>query len=334
MSSADSIGPGGIMRAFRHIPVLAGVCDDLEEVSPDAWLFNYSNPATSNGIGMRMVSDIRSVGLCTCSSVPHNAHYLAAMAGAEPEDMMVPAPAAGLNHFAAITELRFKDGSDALPTVLEKMTNDVTKWGLETYGVLPYCWSYWTDFIPGLTRPEDKYEGKAQGMRMAHNMHVYDIGYERERSGHWADLVGKLASGEQELSINVLPEDESIEAVEIIEDIIENRNRIHVVNVPNCGAIGNLPVDAVVEVSSVINGYGVTPMYVGDIPEAWAAILRSHITCQELTAEAALTGDYDTALQAYLADPQMAAKLTPAEIKVLLDEMLEAHAANLPQFAA
>jgi alpha-galactosidase len=334
MPIADSIGPGGIMRAFRHIPVLASVCEDLEEVSPDAWVFNYSNPATSNVIGMNMVSDIRVAGLCTCSSIPRNAAYLAAMAGAEPEDMMVPAPAAGLNHCAAITDLRFKDGSDALAAVLEKASESVTKWGLETYGVLPYCWSHWTEFIPGLMRVEDKYEGRAQGLRMQHNLHVHDMDHERERSAHWADLAAKLASGEQELSLNVLPEDEAIEVVEIIEDIIENRNAIHVVNVINGGAISNLPEDAVVEVSSVVNGYGISPMNIGEIPEAWAAVLRSHITCQELTAEAALTGDYDIALQAYLTDPTMAARLTPAETKALLDEMLAAHAAYLPQFSS
>ena len=333
MPIADSIGPGGMMRAFRHIPVLTSVCEDLEEVSPEAVVFNYSNPATTNTMAMRWVSSVESFGLCTCSSLPRHGDYLAYDLGLKAEELVMPAPAGGLNHCAAVLALKLKDGTDALPLFAERAEQPIIKWGLETFGVLPYCWSHWSEFYPSLLRLEDKYEGKLQGLAMSYGLHVHDMNHERERSANLEKLVDRLVSGEEAISLDVLPTAEAIEVVAIIESMLENRNEIHVVNGPNEGAISNLPDDAIVEVSSVVSGYGIVPMHVGPLPEAWAAMLRTHITVQELTVEAAVTGDRDVALQAFLLDPQVSAKLNPEETERLLDELLAAHADNLPQFA-
>jgi alpha-galactosidase len=329
MPIADSIGPGGIMRAFRHIPVLATVAEDLEELSPDAWVFNYSNPATANTMAMRMVSSVNSVGLCTCSAIPRHGEYLAAMAGLDPGDVLAPAPAAGLNHCAAILEVRLKDGSDALPLLAEK-AEGITKWGLETYGVLPYCWGHWSEFFPQLSRLAEEYKGTLQGLRMTNGLIVERMDSERERATHWEQLAERLNAGEEQLSLDALPEDEAIDVVAIIEAILGNTNAIHVVNVPNQGALANLPDDAIVEVSSVVNAYGIHPMQMGAIPEGWASVLRSHVTAQQLAAEAALSGDPDLALDAFLHDPNNAARLTPEETEALFDELSAAHEQYLP----
>ena len=332
MATADSIGPGGIMRAFRHILPLVAVCQDLEEVAPQAWVFNYTNPATANCIAMRRASTIEVVSLCTGSIVPRSAKYLARWAGVEPEELVLPAPAGGLNHCAAILDLRLKDGRDALALVEERMTQPVVRWGLENYGILPYPWSHWMEFYPSLCRLEEEYKGKLQGLKMKYGITVHDMEKERARARKWEQIVERLARGEEEISTDVLPRDESVQVVEIMEALIENRNEIHVVNVPNQGAIDNLPWEAIVEVSSLVGGYGVQPLHVGPLPEPVAATLRQHITVQELTVEAALTGDRHVALQAFLQDPQIAAALTPEETVALLDELLEAHANCLPQF--
>ena len=335
MPIADSIGPGGIMRAFRHIPVLAERGQDLDEVSPDAWVFNYTNPATANTMAMRWVSpSVQSFGLCTCSSIPRHASYLAYDLGVDPMDVVVPAPAAGLNHCAGIIDLRLKDGSDALSLFAEKTTNPISKWALNTFGVIPYCWSHWTEFFPQLMRLTEPYEGKLQGLKMAYNMVVHEMDNERARSKHWEDVTEKLASGEEKVSLDVLPTAEAIEVVEIVEAVLENRNEVHVVNLPNHGAIDNLPDDAIVEVTCLVNAYGISPVHVGPITESWAAVLRRHITTQELTVDAALSGDRDIALEAYTTDPPTATVLMPEQAEALLDEMLEAHADHLPQFGA
>ncbi|MDH5440470.1 MAG: hypothetical protein OEY31_07685 [Candidatus Bathyarchaeota archaeon] len=333
MPIADSIGPGGMMRAFRHIPVLVSVCRDLEDVSPEAWVFNYTNPVTANTMAMNRKSSIRTVGLCTCSSIPRDSGYLADLIDIKPEDLLVPAPAGGLNHCAAILELRFKDGKDAFPLLKEKVKNPIQRWGLENYDVLPYCWSHWTEFFPSLCQLDEEYNGRLQGLKMKYGMKVHNMEHERTRAKKWEKLVEEMSQGRaREVSLASLPKAESVEVVEIIEAILENRNEIHVVNVPNKGAIENLPENAIVEVSTVVGGYGIQPIHVGKLPDPLAATLSNHITVQELTVEAALTGDRNVAFKAFLQDPQISSKLTPEKTRRMLDEMLNAHAGHLSSF--
>ena len=333
MPIADSIGPGGIMRAFRHIPVLVEVCKDLEEVSPDAWVFNYTNPVTANTMAMNRNSRIKSVGLCTCSSIPRNGKYLGRLMGVEPEDLLLPAPAAGLNHCAAILDLRFKDGEDAFPMLRERIENPVQRWGLENYGVLPYCWSHWTEFFPSLCQLEEEYKGRLQGLKMKYGLKVHNMERGRARVKKWESLVETMSRGEKnEVSLKAVPASEGVEVVEIIEGILDNRKAIHVVNVLNRGAIENLPEDAIVEVSCVVGAYGIQPVHVGRLPDPLAATLSNHVMVQELTVEAALTGDWRKAYQSFLQDPQVSSKLTPEKTERLLNDLLNAHAQYLPQF--
>lgn len=335
MAIADSIGPGGIMRALRHIPVLASVVDDLSEVSPGAWVFNYSNPVTSIVTALRKHRpEIKSVGLCTCSSIPRRPHYLAEWAGVDPGLIAAPAPAGGLNHCAFMLDARLSDGRSALPLILERPVPPIVRWGLETYGVLPYCWSHVTEFFPALSQLVEPYSGKLQGLEMEYGIHVHDMAHERERAQRWEELVQSWVAGdERQVSLDVLPAAEAIEVVEIMEALLTHRNALHGVNVPNRGAIDNLPGDAVVEVTSLVGGYGIQPVHVGPLPEPLAAALRSHITTQQLTADAALTGDYKTALQAFVQDPQTQARLAIRDIEKLVADLFAAHRQHLPQFA-
>ena len=333
MPTADSVGPGGIMRALRHIPPLVAMCKDLEEVAPKAWVFNYTNPATANCIAMRRASAIHVVSLCTGTTVPRDAKFLADWAGVEPDEVACPAPAGGLNHCAAILQLRLKDGRDAVPLVKERVIHPVLRWGLENYGILLYSWTHWTEFYPALCRLEAEYRGRLQGLWMKYGIPVHDMEHERARVRQWEQLVEQWARGDGErVALAELPADESVQVVQLIEALVEDRNEVHVVNLPNRGAIENLPREAIVEVSSLVGGYGIRPVHVGPLPEPVAAMLRQHITAQELTVEAALSGDRHVALQAFLQDPQTAAKLAPEETSALLDELLEAHADYLPQF--
>ncbi len=341
MTTADSIGPGGMMRALRHIPPLVEMCRELEEVSPAAWVFNYTNPATANAMAMRRSSRLkkaagnrrppRVVSLCSGTVLPRKGGW--GMGGLGPEEVMLPAPAGGLNHCAAVLELRFEDGRNALPAVRERIDSPIAQWVLDTYGVLPYPASHWAEFFPSLCRLEEPYRGRLQGLKMAYGLRVHDMRHDSDRVRQWEQLADQWARGEErEIPRELVPESEELEVVEIIEALVENRNGIYVVNVPNQGAIPNLPAEAVVEVSAVVDGYGIRPVRVGPLPEPLAADLRQHIAVQELTVEAALTGDRKVALQAFLTDPQVAAKLTPGEAERLLEEMLKAHAEHLPQF--
>jgi alpha-galactosidase len=332
MTTADSIGPGGMMRAFRHIPPLVEMCRDLEEVSPNAWVLNFTNPATTNAIAMTKASKVKVVSLCTGAAFPRKGddEWTGDLA---PANLMLPAPAGGINHCAAVLELRFKDGRDALPAVRERMERFIPQWVFDTFGVLPYVSSHWAEFFPSLCRLAEPYRGRLQGLRMEHGLRVHDMREDSARVQQWESVVEQWARGKRgAMPLDDLPEGEGMEVVEIIEALIENRNSIHVVNMANQGAIPNLPDDAIVEVSAVVGGYGIRPVRVGSLPDSLAAHLRQHIAVQELTAEAALTGDRRVALQAFLLDPQVSANVTPVQTRQLLEELLEAHREHLPQF--
>jgi alpha-galactosidase len=340
MHVCDSVGPGGIMRGLRHIPVLVSVCQDLAEVSPRAMVFNYTNPLSAITLSMqREVPSIKTVGLCTCTSTLYDAEYLAHMTGFGADELVLPAPAAGINHCAGIIRLPLKDGRDALPLLKERVTWPIHKWSLETFGVLPYCAGHWTEFFPGLSRLEEEYEGRAQGLLMKYDMHIFDMDDEncpgsRARGQMWEQVVEDWISRKEreEKSVEMLPSGESVQVVALMESLLENRTEVHAVNIPNQGAIGNLPDDAIVEVSAVVSGSGIRPIHVGNLPGHLAATLCNHIAVQELIAEAALSGDRRVALRAFLQEPQIAAVLAPEETEQLLNEMLEAQADHLPQF--
>jgi alpha-galactosidase/6-phospho-beta-glucosidase family protein len=379
----DSIGPGGIMRAFRHVPILAAICQDLAEVSPSAWVFNYTNPAAANTMAMKTVPSIKSVSLCSCVGLPMNTLWLAALTGVPPEEIAMPPVVAGINHCAGIVGLHAKDGTDLLPRIRHRTVQDllagmqdllshsaganmaqeaqaalggdmeqmarrfvyssglgeaVVPWAIDTFGVMPYCWTHWIEFFPQLLRLAEPYQGRAQGLAMQYGTHIFDMNEKRQRVQKWQDLADRWSNPAyaDEVSLAAMPtgeEDWGIEVVEVIEALIEHRRAVHIVNTTNGGAIPNLPAEAIVEVNAVVDGYGIRPVQVGPLAEAYAAPLRLHLTVQQLTTEAALRGDRKTALQALLLDPATAAVLEPPRIEQMLDEMLKANAPYLHRFA-
>src|SRR3954451_17598281 len=182
MHVGDSVGPGGIMRAFRNAPVLAEVARNAADVAPDAWIFNYTNPAPIEAMAMRAAAPrVSSLALCSCSAAPYSREWLAEQAGVSPEDVLMPPVVAGVNHCAAVTELRLRDGRDGLALARERAENPVDRFALETFGVLPYCWTHWTEFFPQMQWLEGDYEGTAQGVPMRYGIRTHDMAYERER---------------------------------------------------------------------------------------------------------------------------------------------------------
>lgn len=337
MHVADSIGPGGIMRAFRNAPVLASVARDVAEVAPDAWVFNYTNPASAEALAMRSVPNVQSLSLCSCTHHPASVEWLADQAGVEPDEIAMPPVVAGLNHCAAVTELRLRDGRDALPLVRERAANPVVRWVLDTYGVLPYCWSHWVEFFPQMQWLEEPFGGTAQGVPMRYGITTHDMNYERARVQGLEELAGRWTAPDAgPVTLADLPhgdEDEGIEVIEIVEAMLENRNETHVVNVVNNGTVPNLPADAVVEVNAHVNAYGIRPIQTRPLPDALAAHLTHYVALQRQMVKAALSGDRRDALQAFLLEPTIMARLDLEQTQALLDELLDAHGEHLPQFA-
>jgi alpha-galactosidase len=338
MHIADSIGPGGMLRAFRNLPVIEAIARDLAEVSPGAWVLNYTNPASAVAAVLRDAPDVRFASLCSCTGAPSDPAWLGALAGVPASEILAPVPVAGLNHCAGITELRLRDGRNAMPLVHARSHDPVVRWAIDTFGVIPYCWNHWIEFFPQLQRLEEPYAGRAQGLRMSHGRRIYVMDDERARAKVWQDVADRWSRPEHagEVSLANLPsgpEDAGIEVVDVIQALVSGTGARHIVNVRNGGAIPNLPADAIVEVQAVVDGYGIHPVATAPLHEALAAQLRLHAAVQELTVQAALAGDRRIAYEAFLLDPLLAATLRVEEIGPLLDEMLAANAAHLPRFA-
>jgi alpha-galactosidase len=347
----ETVGPAVLMRAFRHAPLLLDICHELEELSPDAWLFSYTNPAGPVLMAMEWESDVKKAFLCTCSAIPRRASFLAQQAGVEPDELAMPAIVGGLNHCAAILKLRLKDGRDALPLILKNLKNPIEREMLGRYGILPYCTGHWAEFYPRHMRLEEPYQGHLQGLKLNYGYRVRNMGHDRERARIWEQDVQALleehgkatrrkgrrdalkgSKKQEDLLSKVIVRGEGIEVCSIIEAIVENRNEIHAVIVRNGGAIANLPPDAPVEVSAVVGANGILPLQVGPLPEPFATNLRKHIDYYELIAEAALAGDRKMALDALLHDPLTSSILTFQETEKLFNEMMETEAEFLPQF--
>jgi alpha-galactosidase len=333
----DSTGPGGIMRAFRNVPVLVSVARDLAEVgAPDAWLFNYTNPAPVQSLAINTVPGVNHVSLCSCTGYPANPEWLAEQAGVAAEEIAMPPIVAGINHCAGVVALRLTDGRDALPLIAERATNPIARWAIDTYGVLPYCWSHWAEFHVQMKDVTEPYSGVAQGLAMRYGLHIFDMADQQALHSRWSGLAEQwTAPGAPPVSLADLPlgeQDRGIEVMGVMEAIALNRNEVYIVNTTNNGAIPNLPDDAVVEVPALVNRSGIHALHVGPLPDVLAAHLRPYCDAQKMMARAAISGERRDALQAFLLDPLIQKSLTVEDTAALLDELLTAHASMLPQF--
>ncbi len=336
MHVGDSIGPGGILRALRNAPVLASVARDVADLAPDAYVFNYTNPAPTETMAMRTVPGVNAFGLCSCTQYPGNPTWLAEQVGVSAAEIAMPPVVAGINHCASVIQLRLSRGRDGLMLAREHATEPVTKWALETYGVLPYCWRHWIEHFPQMQWLEEPYAGTAQAVKMRYGITTHSIAHERSRVEALEQLARKWTAHDAgPLKLADLPhgeEDEGIEVVDIMEAIVENRPSTHVVNTVNGGAIPNLPAEAIVEVNSSVSAYGIRAVEAGPLPEPLAAHIRHYVALERQMVKAALTGDRQAALQAFLLDPTTQARLDLDQTKALLNEMLEANAPHLPLF--
>jgi alpha-galactosidase len=328
----DSVGPGGISRAFRHVRPMLQLVKDLEKVSPNAWVFNYTNPCSALTWIMNRESKIKTIGLCTNTVNLRYDKFMATLVGAKLGEVVVPPTIAGINHCSAITEVHLKDGTNGLDLVKKKARHPIVRWALDTYDILPIVWPHWIEFYPMMCKLQAEYKGRAQGLFLSYGSQVKDMQVETGRIRQWESLVAKWVKGEGEPSIKAIPETEPVQLVELLESMVEDRKEFHGVNVPNHGAIENLPKDAIVEVMAVVGAKSIQPLQSGRLPEAIAAFLRVYIETQKLTAEAAMTGDRKLAQQAFELDPFDAAMVEIKQIPLMMDELLKAHAANMPQF--
>jgi alpha-galactosidase len=318
----DTLGVGGIFRALRTIPVMQGIGRDMAELCPDAWLLNYTNPMAMLCWAMYEGSPIeRVVGLC--HSVQWTTRELAELVGVPYEQ--VTYLGAGVNHQAWI--LRFeRDGESLYPLLDAAIERDpelrrrVRVEMYRRFGLFPTESSeHSSEYLPYFLRSDEMIE------RFRVPVDEY-VRRSEENLRLYAEMRAKLDAGtpfEIERSLEY--------AALIAHSMLTGQPRVIYGNVRNDGLISNLPQGCCVEVPCLVDGNGVQPTAVGALPPQLAALNRTFLNVCELTVRAALDGSREHVYHAALLDPNAAGTLSPEEICMLVDEMIDAHGDALPE---
>ncbi len=331
----DTLAIGGIMYGQRGIAAMLGFCKDIREVAaPGCILLNYSNPNAMVTWACNKYGKVKTYGLC--HGVQHGHQQIAQALGRDVKDVDILC--AGLNHQTWYISVKV-DGEEKTPVLYERMLQaefardenirlDVMKrfgyYSTESNGHLSEYLMWYRK------RPEDmekwiNYSSWIQGET---------AGYLRvcRESRNWFET--DFPNWLEEPASKFLPENRSSEHGSYIIEALETGRvyRGHF-NIMNNGTITNLPEECVVEVPCYVDGNGISVPKVGDLPLGCAAICSQSVWVQRLAVEAAVHGDIALLRQAAMMDPLTGSVCTPDEIFQMVDEMLVACEALLPQYA-
>ena len=321
---ADTLGIGGIMRALRTIPVLRDFAEDMEAVCPDAWFLNYTNPMAMLSGYMQRYTNVKTVGLC--HSVQVCSEGLLKKLDMLPEDGFID-KIAGINHMGWLLEITDMQGNDLYPEIRARAAkmnetekhNDMVRFDyIKRLGY--YCTEsseHNAEYNPFYIKPAypeliDRYNIPLDEYPRRCINQIADWNKQKEELWNGGSIEHK-SSKEY--------------ASHIKEAMVTNKPYKIGGNVLNNGLITNLPREACVEVPCLVDGSGVSPTYIGDLPLQLAAMNSTNINPQLLTIEAAVTKKRETVYQAAMLDPHTGAQLSIDDIVAMCDELIEAHAA-------
>ena len=344
---ADTLGIGGIMRGLRTIPVLVDIGKDIMELCPNALWLQYVNPMCSNMIAINNACPgIKTVGLC--HSVQGTAEMLAKDLNEKIED--IDYLCAGINHMAFYKKFLKKNGDkeeDLYPR-LKKLADEIVN----------------DKKISSRSMEKDRESDKVLHEKVRYEI-LRRFGYfVTESSEHFAEYVPWFIKNNRQDLIDKykIPIEEYIDrcknnielwnnlekdmtpiynqslkrsneyASYIMDAVVNNKEVTINGNVMNKGYIDNLPSNCCVEVPCLVNSNGNTPQSTGRLPEHLAALMRTNINVQILTAEAALTKKKEHIYHAALLDPLTGANLSIDEIYSMVDRLIQEHHNYLPQY--
>ena len=344
---ADTLGIGGIMRGLRTIPVLVDIGKDIMDLCPNALWLQYVNPMCSNMIAINNAcAGIKTVGLC--HSVQGTAEMLAKDLNEKIED--IDYLCAGINHMAFYKKFLKKNGDkeeDLYPR-LKKLADEIVN----------------DKKISSRSMEKDRESDKVLHEKVRYEI-LRRFGYfVTESSEHFAEYVPWFIKNNRQDLIDKykIPIEEYIDrcknnielwnnlekdmtpiynqslkrsneyASYIMDAVVNNKEITINGNVMNKGYIDNLPSNCCVEVPCLVNSNGNTPQSTGRLPEHLAALMRTNINVQILTAEAALTKKKEHIYHAAMLDPLTGANLSIDEIYSMVDRLIEEHHNYLPQY--
>lgn len=339
-SVGDTVGPGGIIRALRTIPMMQVIAEGVKNCCPDAWVINYTNPMTVSVKALyEQFPQIKAFGCChevfgTQKLLATALKEVEGIEGVERDDIKINV--VGINHFTWITEAKYKQ-YDLYP-VYAKLVEQNFKHGEEKnaddnwanssfnqnysikfdlfkrYGVIAAAGDrHLAEFCPGSWYIGSKENAKSWD---------YELTGVQWRKNHQAYLIeqqNKKAAGEQsdEIEIKLTGEDgvNQIRALLGLQDMITN------VNLPNRGQIPNLPLGAVVETNATFRDDQVIPVFSGNVPTRIMSLVSPIVNEQETVVKAALDRDLELAFSAFVNDPLVT--IDTLEARKLFDEMVE-----------
>jgi alpha-galactosidase len=352
-SFAENGGPGGFSHAVRNMSLVLPLLKDVEDLAPNAWLFNFTNPLTKLCTAIEKLTKVKTVGICHGIGIGY--FILTTAMHKELGLQLHPEPgfkwqddiieffeeyqiigkehfeikAAGINHFTWILDVYDRQTQKSiyplikqrlleLPKNFEPLTQDMFR----TFGYLPIqSDTHISEYVP---YSSDFNEGTWE----RYNIQPYDFEWSKARREKYLEYVHRAAQGME--SIEPLKNEMSERHEFIMDAILHNTHAYEeAVNVPNQGYITNLPERAIVEVPGVVDADGVKGIHVGNLPEPIAELCRRQITINEMLVEAFTTGSRDLVYQMFAIDP-MIQDLRVA--KQLADELIEANKEHLPAF--
>ncbi len=327
---ADTLGIGGIMRALRTIPVMDDFAKDMQEVCPDALFLNYTNPMAMLSGYMQRYTGVKTVGLC--HSVQGCSRDLLNSVGMEDKVEGRRDLIAGINHMAWLLEINDKDGNDLYPEIKKRIQAKIDDPEFKDKVRFEYIKNFGY-YCTESSEHNSEYNMFYIKSKYPELIEKYNIPLDEYPRRCVNQIEGWKKEYQEMLENGVKEHKRSQEyASHIMESIVTNTPYQIGGNVLNNGLITNLPKEACVEVPCLVNGKGVNPCFVGDLPVQCAAMNMTNINVQLLTIEAARTRKLEHIYQAAMLDPHTASELSIDDIKAMVDDLIVAHGDYLPKY--
>lgn len=326
----ETNGAGGVFKAFRTIPVLMDLAEDVHDICPNAWIINFTNPAGIVTEALLKYGPHKKViGVC---NIPYNmTQSTAEILNADPKDVRIEF--IGMNHFVFGSKV-LVNGENKLDEVIEALVsksvdyspaNIVSSGWSETYlramKLLPNPYHQYY-FQQESTLKKDVEAFKNNGTR-AEQVQVI----EKELFDVYKDVELDVKPKALEQRGGAYYSDV---ACSLMSSLYNNSQNIMTVNTLNNGAIVDLPADSVIEVNSLITKDGPVPLTIGRLPQQIKADVLMMKAFEEQVIKASLSGDYNDAYLSFVMNPLVKDE---KKAKLVLDELLAAHKDYLPQFS-
>ena len=324
----ETTGPGGFAKAMRTIPVILDICEEIEELAPDAWLINFTNPAGVITETVLKHTNVKVIGLC---NVPINMQNTIADI-LQADLSRVKVNFAGLNHLVWAKEV-YLDGENVTDVVIDRLCDgaylnmnnipdlDIDKDFLRSLGMVPCPYHNYYYRSREILAEEIESAENDEGTRAEQVMEI-----EKELFEIYSDPDLDVKPDKLEERGGAYYSDA---AVSLISAIANDKREMHIVNVRNNGTIRHLPDDVAIEVNCMVDASGAHPMTVGELPPRVYGLLQVVKAYEELAIEAGVNGDYQQALQSLTTNPLVPSASTA---KKLLDDIIEQNKDYLPQF--